>query len=187
MHGVDLLGDACRIARAGIEMLAICHVLSVLHSSSSSLNANLHGLTVVAGSKEQDKQQQDYRVQQKILRDTSGGMDASAFSEDFQQFFQATFMSADVLGLITRWLVALIPLTIALEHQHLNSLNAGLQPVPINLRTRLHSRKKPEVSFHSCSCRLLVCSIDWPCLFVTQPSTLRCSIVLCFTHLARDL
>lgn len=163
------------------------HVLSVLHSSSSSLNANLHGLTVVAGSKEQDKQQQDYRVQQKIFRDTSGGMDASAFSEDFQQYFQATFMSADVLGLITRWLVALIPLTIALEHQHLNSLNAGLQPVPINLRTRLHSRKKPEVSFHSCSCRLLVCSIDWPCLFVTPPSTLRCSIVLCFTHLARDL
>ena len=77
------------------------HLLSVLHSSSSSLNSHLHGLTVVGGSKEEEKQQQH----QKILRDAGGSMDVSAFSDDFQQYFQASFMSADVLRLITHWYV----------------------------------------------------------------------------------
>lgn len=88
------------------------HVFSVLHNSSNSLNVNLHGLTVVPGSKEQDKQQHERRQQQeqqqKTLRDAGGGADVSAFSDDFQQFFQATFMSADVLRLITHWSVVVV-------------------------------------------------------------------------------
>jgi hypothetical protein len=79
------------------------HLLSVLHSSSSSLNINSHGLTVVAGTKEQDKQHHD--KQKKNVRDAGGSIDTSPFSDDFQQYFQASFMSADVLRLITRWLV----------------------------------------------------------------------------------
>ena len=88
------------------------HVFSVLHNSSNSLNVNLHGLTVVPGSKEQDKQQHERRQQQeqqqKTLRDAGGGADVSAFSDDFQQFFQATFMSADVVRLITHWSVVAV-------------------------------------------------------------------------------
>lgn len=79
------------------------HLLSVLHSSSSSLNINSYGLTVVAGTKEHDKQHRDQ--QKNVLRDAGGSIDSSPFSDDFQQYFQASFMSADVLRLITRWSV----------------------------------------------------------------------------------
>jgi hypothetical protein len=82
------------------------HLLSVLHSSSSSLNINLHGLTVVAGSKETDAQQQHKQrqeLQETIVLDAGGGIESTAFSDDFEQYFQASFMSADVLRLITRW------------------------------------------------------------------------------------
>ena len=87
------------------------HLLSVLHSSSSSLNINLHGLTVVAPSKgqevqqQQQKQKQQHDHQKTIPLDAGASMDASASSHDFEQYFQASFMSADVLRLITRWLV----------------------------------------------------------------------------------
>ena len=66
--------------------------MSVLHSSSSSLNTHLHGLTVVGGSKEQDTQQQQQKQQQqqqqqqhKILRGAGVSTDVSALSDDFQQ------------------------------------------------------------------------------------------------------
>ena len=64
--------------------------MSVLHSSSSSLNTHLHGLTVVGGSKEQDAQQQQQQQKQqqqqhKILRGAGVSTDVSALSDDFQQ------------------------------------------------------------------------------------------------------
>ncbi len=67
--------------------------MSVLHSSSSSLNTHLHGLTVVGGSKEQDtqqqqqqqKHQQQQQQQHKILRGAGVSTDVSALSDDFQQ------------------------------------------------------------------------------------------------------
>ena len=70
--------------------------MSVLHSSSSSLNTHLHGLTVVGGSKEQDTQQQQQQQKQqqqqqqqqqhhKILRGAGVSTDVSALSDDFQQ------------------------------------------------------------------------------------------------------
>jgi hypothetical protein len=120
------------------------YVFSVLHNSSSSLNVNLHGLTVAPGGREISDQRQQQENQQKILRDAGGGIDVSAFSDDFQQYFQATFMSADVLRLITHWSVEHISYFITtLMYFGSHYVDLGLQLAPINLRIKPRSKKKP--------------------------------------------
>jgi hypothetical protein len=79
------------------------YVVSVLHSSASSLNTHFHGLTVVAGSKQAEKPPPHQQHQKKSSESSGNSPDFSAFSDDFQQYFQASFMSSDVLRLITHW------------------------------------------------------------------------------------